>query len=135
MNTETLAVWNTKAPTLKDSLRELLALGVWCSQDELTRVTSHRFGAVLFRLHRDADPVHYETRSYEGSTRVIYRQTDRENCDICSNPKHVRPSERIAQLEALVTELLEDHQRTEPHHEDMCPLCLRASAAISGAKP
>lgn len=31
-------------------------------------------------------------------------------------------------------ELLDSHQREEPHHEDMCPVCRKAKAAIAKAK-
>lgn len=37
-------------------------------------------------------------------------------------------------LLAVTRELLEDHCRIEPHHEDVCALCKRARAAISKAE-
>lgn len=32
---------------------------------------------------------------------------------------------------ALIRDLLSDHQRMYPHHEDLCELCKRAKAALA----
>lgn len=34
-------------------------------------------------------------------------------------------------VRSMLTALLEDHQNIEPHHEDMCRLCLDATAMLS----
>jgi hypothetical protein len=43
-------------------------------------------------------------------------------------------------IQRLVELLLNDHQRIEPHHADLCPLCAAAGAALAqtaaaGARP
>lgn len=38
-----------------------------------------------------------------------------------------------AELLGVARALLEEHRRTDPHHEDMCALCRRASAVIAKA--
>ena len=111
MNTSALQAWRVKAPTKKQLLRDLLSDRLWHSQQEMAKASGYRYGAALFDLHNEMDfgsglaPVHYETRTQGKSTRVEYRATDKAHCDICSNPKHMRPSERIAQLEKENAEL------------------------------
>lgn len=33
----------------------------------------------------------------------------------------------------LIADMLDDHQRTEPHHADLCPLCIEANAVLTAA--
>ena len=112
MNTQlSLSSYRAKLPTKKAALRELLSDMRWHTQQQMVAAAGYRYGAALFDLHNEADfasgrPVHYQKHVGESDgCRVRYRQVDAAACDICSNPKHLRPSERIAQLEARVAEL------------------------------
>lgn len=112
MSQLSLSGWRKKAPSRVEQLRSLLADGRWHSQTTLQKVAGFRFGARLFDLHNEFDvgagrfPVHYAKRTDAiDDSRVSYRQVDKASCDICSDPKHMRPSERIARLEKENTEL------------------------------
>ncbi len=107
-----LEAWQKKAPSKKELYRGLMADGRLHTQQELTRILGHRFGSVVFDAHNEVDvlggfaPIHYERLfGEEDATRVLYRQVDKGACSVCSNPRHMRPSERIAALEKRVAEL------------------------------
>ncbi len=40
-----------------------------------------------------------------------------------------------AELAEALREMTADHQRIEPHHEDMCHICRRAQAALAKVSP
>ncbi len=56
-----------------------------------------------------------------------------------SAPPLVAEIDRLrASHAALLSSLIElraEHSRIEPHHEDMCGLCMRADLAIAAAQP
>lgn len=45
----------------------------------------------------------------------------------------LRDAAQLAAPASLLRRLLDDHQRMEPHHADLCQLCKDAQAAIAGA--
>lgn len=107
-----LDAYRQKLPTKKAALRALLASGRWVTQQEMAKAAGHRFGAALFELHKEASisdglvPVHYQKHvQLSDGTRVRYRQTDKEACDICSKEAKQKPAEIIAAQARRITEL------------------------------
>lgn len=47
-----------------------------------------------------------------------------------SAPSSIEPTQRHIKL---IADMLDDHQRTEPHHADLCPLCIEANAVLAAA--
>jgi hypothetical protein len=104
--------WRAKVPSKKAKLRALLSDGNWHGQSELTSKISHRFGAIIFSLHRDREPVHYERRTNRLDDSVVhYRMTkDETRCTACLEA-HRRETEvgelraEVARLKARIVEL------------------------------
>lgn len=55
------------------------------------------------------------------------------SADDSSSPASPALHDAAPTLLAALIALREEHSRVEPHHEDMCPLCQQADAAIAAA--
>lgn len=52
-------------------------------------------------------------------------------CDEPDDEDFEDASAEIDCLRGLVARLLDNHQRIDPHHEDLCPLCKDAKRALA----
>lgn len=95
--------WHRKAPSKGHVLRTIFSDGRLHGQRELTQAVGHRFGAVLFVLHRDAEPFHYErVTDLEDDSVVFYRQCTPDRCAICIAPPRRSLRAQIRMLEDIV---------------------------------